>query len=128
MPDSEKLTINLTPMDLGRIELLVEQGFYANRSEFIRTAINHQLEKHAETVRETSTRQGLVVGAMTFGRAQLEHYRKGGKRLAIKVIGYLSISDDVTPALAAQAIESITIRGVFKASPEVKAALSGRVH
>ncbi len=128
MAESEKLTVNLTPVDLGRIELLVEQGFYANRAEFIRTAIHQQLEKHADNVREATTRQGLVVGALAFGRAELERHRKAGKRLAIRVIGYLSIADDVTPALASEAIESLTVRGVFRASPEVKAALAQRTH
>lgn len=128
MPDTEKLTVNLTPVDLGRIELLVEQGFYANRAEFIRTAIHQQLEKHAENVRETTTRLGLVIGAMTFGRAELERHRKAGKRLGIKVIGYLSIADDVSPSLASQVVESVTVRGVFRASPEVKAALAERTH
>src|SRR5262245_27910859 len=128
MPETEKLTVNLTPVDLGRIELLVEQGFYANRAEFIRTAIHQQLEKHAENVRDTTSRLGLVVGAMTFGRAQLEGYRKARKRMAIKVIGYLSIADDVPPSLASEVVESLTVRGVFKASPEVKAALADRIH
>jgi Arc/MetJ-type ribon-helix-helix transcriptional regulator len=128
MPETEKLTVNVTPVDLGRIELLVEQGFYANRAEFIRTAINQQLEKHAENVREASARQGLVVGAMSFGRAELEAYRKRSKKLAVKVIGYLSISHDVPPALAAQVVESVTVRGVFRASAEVKEALAGRIH
>lgn len=127
MPDTEELTINLTPVDLGRIELLVEQGAYANRSEFIRSAISHQLERHADTVRETSARQGLVVGAMTFGREELEQRRKTGKKLAVKVIGYLSIDDDVSAALAAQTIESLTVPGVFRASADVKAALADRI-
>jgi Arc/MetJ-type ribon-helix-helix transcriptional regulator len=127
MPESEKLTINLTPVDVGRIELLVEQGFYANRAEFIRTAIHHQLEKHADTVREAAARQGLVLGALTFNRSGLEQRRKSGDRVAIRVIGYLSIAGDVSPALAKQAIESVRVRGVFRASKEVKAALADRM-
>lgn len=128
MPETEKLTVNLTAVDLGRIELLVEQGFYANRAEFIRTAINQQLEKHADTVREASAREGLVVGAMSFGRRELEAYRKRGKKLAVKVVGYLSISPDVPASLAAATVESLTVRGVFRASPEVKEALAARIH
>ena len=128
MAESEKLTINLTPVDLGRIELLVQQGFYANRAEFIRTAINHQLEKHADNVRETVKRQGLVVGAMAFGRPELERHRKAGRRIAVNVVGYLSIAEDVPPKLAAEVIDSLTVRGVFRASPEVKAALAERTN
>lgn len=127
MPESEKLTVNLTPMDVGRIELLVEQGFYANRAEFIRTAIHHQLEKHTDTIREATVREGLVVGAMVFGRADLERHRKTGKQLTIKVLGYMSIADDVPPSLATQVIESLSVRGVFRASPEVKAVLAKRM-
>lgn len=128
MPETEKLTINLTPVDLGRIELLVQQGFYANRAEFIRTAVHQQLDKHAENVRDAVTRQGLVVGALSFGRAELEERRLEGKPLTVKVIGYLSIANDVPPALAAEVIESISVRGVFRAPAEVKEALEGRIH
>jgi Arc/MetJ-type ribon-helix-helix transcriptional regulator len=127
MPDTEKLTVNLTPVDLGRIELLVEQGFYANRAEFMRTAIHQQLDTHADAVRDATARQGLVLGALMFGRAELEQRRKAGKKLIIKVIGCLSIADDVPVALAEQTIESLTVRGVFRASPAVKAALASRM-
>lgn len=126
MPELEKLTINLTPVDLGQIELLVEQGFYSNRAEFIRVAIHNQLAKHADTVRETAARETLIVGAMTIGRASLERHREAGRRLALHVVGFLSIADDVTPELADEVIESVKVRGIFRASAAVKAALADR--
>jgi Arc/MetJ-type ribon-helix-helix transcriptional regulator len=126
MPETEKLTINLNPVDLGQIELLVDQGFYANRAEFIRSAIAAQLTRHARTVREATSRYGLVVGAMTFGRRELERHRESGKRLSLKVVGYLSIADDVPAELAREAIEAVSVRGIFKASREVKDALADR--
>jgi len=126
MAELEKLTINLGPVDLGQIELLVEQGFYANRAEFIRTAIQNQLAKHAETVREATTRNAYLMGAVTYGRKALEEERREGRRLKLRMVGYLGIDDDVTPELAKATIESIKVLGMFRASPAVKAALADR--
>jgi Arc/MetJ-type ribon-helix-helix transcriptional regulator len=126
MPDLEKLTINLTPVDLGKIELLVDQGFYSNRAEFIRVAIRDEIGKHADTVRETAARETLTVGAMLISRDALERHREAGRRIALRVVGFLSVTEDVTPELAAEVIESVKVRGIFRASPAVKAALSDR--
>ena len=126
MSETEKLTINLTAVDLGQIELLVEQGFYSNRAEFIRVAIHDQLAKHTETVRETATRHGFLIGAMTFTRHALEERRASGRRLALRVVGFLSIADDVPPELAREVIESVQVAGIFKASKAVKEALADR--
>ncbi|MFL5541184.1 MAG: CopG family transcriptional regulator [Longimicrobiaceae bacterium] len=126
MVDMEKLTINLTPVDLGQIELLVEQGFYSNRAEFIRIAIRDQLAKHADTLRDAATRQAYVIGALIYGRSTLEEARSTGKRIAIRVVGFLSISDDVTPELARETIESISVHGIFRAGKAVKDALADR--
>src|SRR3954465_6657265 len=92
MADLEKLTINLTPVDLGKIELLVEQGFYANRAEFIRVAIRNELGKHEETVRETTRRQAFIIGAVVYGRRMFEELREKKQRLNIRVVGFLSIA------------------------------------
>ncbi len=126
MPELEKLTINLTPVDLGQIELLVEQGFYSNRAEFIRVAIHNQLAKHAEVVRETAARETSVIGAMVIGREALERLGEAGRRIALRVVGFLSISDDVTPELAREVVESVKVRGIYRASPAVKEALADR--
>lgn len=126
MPELEKLTINLTPVDLGQIELLVEQGFYSNRAEFIRVAIRDQLAKHADVVRETAARETFIVGAMVLGRDGLERHRQEGRRIALNVVGFLSISDEVTPELARAVVESVKVRGIYRASPAVKEALADR--
>jgi Arc/MetJ-type ribon-helix-helix transcriptional regulator len=128
MPDLEKLTVNLSPVDLGQIELLVDQGFYANRAEFIRVAIHDQLGKHGEVVREATKRRAAVVGVLTYGRTALERARKKNERLALSVVGLLMISDDVTPELARDTIESVSVHGIFKASVAVKEALADRMN
>ena len=128
MADSEKLTINLSPVDLGRIELLVGQGFYANRAEFIRVAVHDQLQKHADVVKEAAVRESLIIGAMTFGRRALEMHQRQGEKMRIRVVGFVSIADDVTPELARETIESVTVHGVFKAPAAVKEALADRTH
>ena len=127
MPESEKITINLGPVDLGQIELLVEQGFYANRAEFIRSAIQSQLQRHGEAVTSAATRQAYVVGAMSFGAKMLQKSLDKGERLQLNVIGFLGLSADITPELASAAIESVKVRGIFRAPEAVKQALADRM-
>jgi len=124
--ETEKLTINLTAVDLGRIELLVQQGFYPNRAEFIRTAVHAQLERHTDVVREAAARQSLVIGAITLNQRTLQEHLKAGKRLRLQVVGLACLTDDVTPELARAVIESVTVHGIFRASKAVKDALLDR--
>jgi Arc/MetJ-type ribon-helix-helix transcriptional regulator len=125
--DAEKITINLGPIDLGQIDLLVQEGFYSNRTDLIRTAIRNQLASHAEVIRQTVMRKSLVLGLQHYSRDDLETVRKAGQTLQIQVLGMASIGNDVTPELALATIESITVLGALHASPTVKAALVGRI-
>jgi Arc/MetJ-type ribon-helix-helix transcriptional regulator len=124
--ESEKITINLGVIDLGQVDLLVQEGFYSNRTDFIRTAIRNQLSTHAEVVKQTVARRTLVLGLQRFTRAQLEAQVEAGEKLTIQVLGLASIADDVSPELARAAIESLTVLGALHASPAVKAALADR--
>lgn len=123
----EKITINLGLVDLGQIDLLVQEGFYGNRTDFIRTAIRNQLSTHAEAVRQTVARKTLVLGLQHYTRRDLEAVRDAGETLEIKVLGLASIADDVSPELALETIESIVVLGAFRASPAIKAALADRI-
>jgi Arc/MetJ-type ribon-helix-helix transcriptional regulator len=125
--ESEKITINLGFVDLGHIDLLVEEGFYSNRSDFIRTAIRNHLDRHAESVRTTVVRRELDVGLRRYAKADLEAVRAAGETLEIQVLGLAVIADDVTPDLARETIASIHVLGALQASAAVKAALSGRI-
>ncbi|MEN1940773.1 hypothetical protein WCE41_06895 [Luteimonas sp. MJ246] len=126
--DSEKITINLGVVDLGQIDLLVQEGFYSNRTDLIRTAIRNQLTAHGDVLRHTVARRTLVMGLQDYGRRELEAARDAGERLRIQALGLVRIAGDVTPELALEAIESVTVLGVLQASPKVKAALAGRIH
>lgn len=126
-PESEKLTINLGFVDLGRIDLLVRDGFYSNRSDFIRTAIRNQLVTHADIAQQATSRLSLELGLRTFTRSDLEAVAAAKERLEIRVLGLAIIADDVTPALARETIASLTVLGALHASPEVKAALADRL-
>ena len=123
---SEKITINLGFVDLGQVDLLVEEGFYSNRTDFIRTAIRNQLLAHGDAVKNSVARREMVLGLQRYTRQDLEKVVKAGERLQIHVLGLATIDDDVTPQLARQAIASISVLGALRASPEVKAALADR--
>ena len=125
--DSEKLTLNIGFVDLGQIDLLVQESFYANRSDFIRTAIRNQLQTHAEVVRQTVLRKSIALGLRHYTRADLEAAVAAGERLQIHVLGLASIAPDVSAELAAAAIDSVLVLGTFQASAEVKAALADRL-
>ena len=124
--DSEKITINLGFVDLGQIDLLVQEGFYSNRTDFIRTAIRNQAERHADVVRQTVTRKSVDLGLRHFSRADLEAARDARQMLDIRVLGLATIASDVTPELARATIASLTVLGSLHASAAVKAALADR--
>ncbi len=126
--DTEKITINLGVVDLGQIDLLVQEGFYSNRTDLIRTAIRNQLAVHADVVRQTVARRTLVLGLQDYSRRDLEAAREAGQRLRIQALGLVRIAADVSAELAAQTIESIAVLGVLQASASVKAALADRIH
>ncbi|MES2258829.1 MAG: CopG family transcriptional regulator [Pseudomonadota bacterium] len=126
--DTEKITINLGPVDLGQIDLLVHEGFYSNRTDLIRTAIRNQLMQHAEVVKQTVARKSLVLGLQHYSRADLEALQAAGQRLQIQVLGLATIANDVSVELALATIESIFVLGALHASALVKSALAGRIH
>jgi len=127
MSETEKITINLGLVDLGQVDLLVQECFYSNRTDFIRTAIRNQISTHAEVVRQTVARKTLVLGLEHYTRRDLEAVREAGETLEIKVLGLASIDEDVSPEIALETIDSIVVLGALRASPAVKSALAGRI-
>lgn len=127
MPESEKITINMNAVDLGKVDLLVQEGVYSNRTDFIRTAIRSQLEKHTFEIQQTVTRQSFVIGALVYDRSDLEKRKAKGEKMSIHIIGLLHLSNDITPELASEVIESVRVRGVFKAPQPVIDALADRM-
>lgn len=122
-PDSEKITINLGYVDLGQIDLLVDEGFYSNRSDFIRTAIRNRLDRHSDAMKESVARRQLALGLRRYERAELEAVRAAGERIHIRVLGLAAIAPDVSADLARATIASIEVLGALQASPEIKTAL-----
>jgi Arc/MetJ-type ribon-helix-helix transcriptional regulator len=125
--ETEKITINLGMVDLGQIDLLVQEGFYSNRTDLIRTAIRNQLATHADVVKQTVARKSLVLGMQHYSKADLEAVQAAGQKLQIQVLGLASIGNDVTPELADATIDSILVLGALHASSAVKTALAGRI-
>ena len=127
MTETEKITINMGMVDLGRIDLLVDEGFYGNRTDFIRTAIRNELDKHSEEVASVAIRREMVIGTVTFNRKELTELKTKKQKLNIKVIGLFILAQDVTPDLALATIESVVVHGAFKAPDDVKSALKDRL-
>ena len=128
MSDTEKITVNIGIVDLGRIDLLVQEGFYASRADFVRTAIRNQLERQKTAVDSITTRKSMVIGTLSLTRHELEQKHDDNEMVNAKVIGMFILTDDVTPQLALDTIQSVTVRGVFKAPDDVKEALKDRLH
>jgi Arc/MetJ-type ribon-helix-helix transcriptional regulator len=127
MADTEKVTINMSVVDLGQIDLLVDEGFYSSRTDFIRTSIRNQLNQHSEAVKQSITRRTMALGTVGFTRAELEERKEKGEMLDVRVVGVFVLTSDVTPELARETIQSIKVMGVFRASEAVKAALADRM-
>ena len=127
MSDTEKITINLSAVDLGKIDLLVQEGVYSNRTDFIRTAIRSQLEKHNLEVQQSVARHSYGIGVFGYSRSDFERLRQRGEKMKISVVGLLNLAPDISPELADAVIESVQVRGVFVASEQVKAAVKDRM-
>jgi Arc/MetJ-type ribon-helix-helix transcriptional regulator len=127
MPDTEKITINMSAVDLGKVDLLVQEGFYSNRTDFIRTAIRNQLDKHNLEIQQSVSRNDYGIGVLFYSRSDIERFKAKGQKVNIKMIGMLSLTSDIPADLARDVIESIKVLGIFIASDEVKAALSDRI-
>jgi Arc/MetJ-type ribon-helix-helix transcriptional regulator len=123
---TEKITINIGLIDLGQIDLLVDEGFYANRTDFIRTAIRRQIESRASAVDQTVSRRTLTLGAQHYSRQDLESLRAAGRSTEIRALGLVTIAEDVSPELALATITSVEVLGAFRAPKAVKAALAPR--
>jgi len=124
---SEKITVNVGMVDLGQIDLLVDEGFYANRTDFIRTAIRRQLEARSAAVNGTIARRALVLGTQYYSREELEKVRQAGQLLEVRVLGLATIANDVSPELALATIASVEVLGAFRAPAAVKTALASRM-
>lgn len=127
LSDTEKLTINISAVDLGKIDLLIQEAMYSSRTDFIRAAIRSQLERHASEIQQSIVRNAFVVGVLLYDRDELEKSRGKGQKLKITVVGLLRLAPDISPELATETIESISVRGIFQASPEVKSALAAKM-
>jgi Arc/MetJ-type ribon-helix-helix transcriptional regulator len=125
--DTEKITINLGFVDLGQVDLMVQEGFYSNRTDFIRTAIRNQLERHADVVKQSTARNSLDLGLRNYSREDLEAARRAGEMLHISILGLATISQDVTPELARATIASVSVLGALHASAAVKSAFADRM-
>lgn len=126
-PDSEKITINLGYVDLGHVDLLVREGFYSNRTDFIRTAIRNQLDRHHQALEQSVARHQLALGLRRYSREDLEAVQAAGETVHIQVLGLASIADDVSPELALRTIGSIHVLGALQITPALKAALRDRI-
>lgn len=127
MPETEKITINMSAVDLGKIDLLVQEGLFSNRTDFIRTAIRNQLDKHNLEIQQSVTRHSYVIGVLVYDKADLEKLKLNREKLELRLIGFLHLANDISPELALEVIESIEVRGIFQASDAVKAALANRI-
>lgn len=122
--ETEKITLNISPVDLGRVDLLVEEGFYSTRSDFIRMAIRNLLAQHGDHVQDAVTRRAMVIGVVGYNRRDLARLLERGETVEIHAVGVLHIADDVTPELALSTIRSAKVLGSLQASAIVRAALA----
>jgi Arc/MetJ-type ribon-helix-helix transcriptional regulator len=127
MPDTEKITINISAVDLGKIDLLVQEGVYSNRTDFIRTANRNLIDKHSLEIQQSITRHSYMIGALVYDKSDFEKFKDKGKKINVTMIGFLYLATDIPPELALEVIESIEVRGIFHASDALKAALADRI-
>lgn len=127
MADTEKITINMSAVDLGKVDLLVQEGLYSNRTDFIRTSIRSQLEKHTIEVQQSISRHSYGIGVFSYNKDDLESAKTKDQKMKFSVVGLLHLSNDIPPSLASEVIESVQVRGIFQASDQLKEVLADRI-
>lgn len=127
MADTEKITINMSAVDLGKVDLLVQEGLYSNRTDFIRTAIRNQIDRHNLEIQQAVTRHSYGIGVFSYNRKDFERLQAKGEKLRVSVVGMLILADDIPPAMAGEVVETIQVLGIFSASDSVKAVLAERI-
>jgi len=127
MSETEKITINMSAVDLGKVDLLVQEGLYSNRTDFIRTAIRNLIDKHSVEIQQSVVRHAFGIGMFHYSHTDFEKIKASGKKLVISIIGMLDLAYDIPPQLADEVVESIQVRGIFQASEEVKKVLADRM-
>ena len=127
MADTEKITINMSAVDLGQIDLLVTEGFYSNRTDFIRSAIRAQINTHGDAIKQVMYRKSMVIGVLSYSASELEERQAKNEKMIMKVVGMVLLADDISPQLALATIESIEVKGVLKVSDAVRLALGNRI-
>ena len=127
MADTEKITINISVVDLGQIELLVSEGFYSSRTDFIRTAIRNQMERHTGELKEITKRKTFVIGVLELDRKSLEKHREKGEMLDVNVVGLFQIKEDVSVNLVLTTINKVNVHGVIRAAKKIKDALQDMI-
>lgn len=135
----EKLTINLPPVEIARIDVLVESGLYPSRTEFIRTSIRKTLDSHHNLIERVieekiySISDDLVstdeyknifgVGVFALGKSDFDKYMKKGQKVRISVAGLLVILKGVTAEQILSTVVSVKVYGIIRASDSVRNAL-----
>lgn len=124
MVETEKITINMNVVDLGKVDLLVSQGYYSNRTDLIRTAIRNELKVQAVELDNLVVRQAFTVGVSVYSQKDLEKLLAANEKIDIKMVGMLVLDDDIDVDLALKTINSVHVKGIYRANAEVKEALS----
>lgn len=115
---SEKVSVNINEEALSKIDLLVEDGFYSNRSDFINRAVDTLLDRENRTVdklleihsKEKINSRQWFVGVQTMGSQYLEKVKEQGVRLRIKGCGVLYFEKDAAQELVFETVEYISPR------------------
>ena len=129
---NEKVSVNINTSTLSQIDLLVDNGYYSNRSDFINQALRSELQKNQSTIdriierqsKKTGNDNGWFLGIYGItAKEVLEMYEKGEK-MTLTGYGVLSIDKDCDEEKLFAVVESIKHRGKVICSESVKAHYS----
>lgn len=120
---TEKITINVNTSDLGKIDLLIHEGYYSNRTDFIKSAIKSQVNKHDDEINmilSSKKKKDWFVGVYVLTEDELQALKRYGRKKAIRGMGLLIVDKDVSLDLMKTSISAIETYGVCRCSSEIK--------
>ena len=126
--NSEKVSVNMNVGTLSQIDVLVDLGYYSNRSDFINQAVRQAIDQKQSIIENETSKQresngDWFTGVCVITKDQLLIAKEKGKKLKIRGYGVVVI-DNKLDDLALEVIDSIDIKGKILASQKIKDTFS----
>ena len=126
---SEKVSVNINTSTLSSIDLLIDHGYYSNRSDFINQALREGIQKHqktldriidAKTEANGESPNQWFIGVYGLEKREIDAAKSRGITMEIKGYGVLVIDAENDEEDLYPVIRSIKVKGKVVCQKRIK--------